>query len=374
MMNKDKINLDILENSDEQIIEKLTERYTAADEKTKERIFRQSICRGSTADSSCNDETVKGVEIYSRPKWYKRAETAAACLISVSVMAVGVIMLNSFRKTPHEFSSESESTETTINSNVLNMDSVVTEYDMSTKEGVLYKMLNSTDFYDKASGELIQSGNTVSCNIVEFETDLDTAESYSHIRQCWLYNPNEVVEGEAEQAELITDEYGTYDFLNYSDGVHIKTHNLVSGKTYYLSSAINRDMQEGFNSVREIYSDGEVFVEAEYKPSPTNCPYADDYLFPQKMVFDFLYNMDLWDLQGSETCLGRECTVIKGTADTENTTDFTMYVDKETGVLLKFIGCNKNGELSQFLIVREIKFDDEADAVREVEIDEEEIQ
>lgn len=374
MKKKTELDLGALENADEQTVEMLAERYAAADEKEKEQIFQQSIGRGRTADSSDSDEAVKGVEIYSRPKWYKRAEIAVACLLSVSVIAMGAIMVNGLRKTPDEFTSGSESNEATINSTVPQEPFKADVYDMSTKTGVLYKMINSIDFYNKASGELIQSSNAVSCNIVEFETNLDTAESYSHIRQCWLYNPDEVIEGEKAEAELITDEYGTYDFINYSDGVHIKTHNLVSEKTSYLSSAINRTMQEGFNDVREIYSNGEVFAEAEYKPSPTNCPYADDSLFPQRIVFDFLYNMDLWELEGSESCLGRECIVVSGTADDEDITDFTMYVDKETGVLLKFIGYNESGELSQFLVAREISFDADADDVRKVEADEEETQ
>lgn len=374
MKKKTELDLGILENADEQTVELLAERYTAADEKEKERIFQQSVNRGRTADSSDSNESVKGVEIYRRPKWYKRAETVAACLLSVSVITVGVIMLNSFRKTPDEFASGSESTETTINSTISNKESEAIEYDMSTKSGVLCKMINSIDFYNKASGKLIQSSNAISCNIVEFETDLETAGSYSHIRQCWLYNPNEVLEGAKEEAELITDEYGTYDFINYSDGVHIKTHNLVSGKTSYLSSAINRTMQSEIADIRNIYENGKVYSTSEYRLDTTNSPYAADCLAPQRLVFRYLSNMDLWELEGSESCLGRECAVIKGTADDEDVTDFTMYVDKETGVLLKFIGYNDKGELSQFLIVREIKFDNDADDVRKVEADEEEIQ
>lgn len=374
MKKKTELDLGILENADGQTVELLAKRYTAADKKEKEHIFQQSINRSRTVEFSDSAESVKGVELYCRLKWYKKVEIAVACLLSVSVITMGAVMLNSFRKTPDEFVSESERTETTINSTISNKESEATENDMSTKEGVLCKMINSINFYNKASGKLIQSSNAISCNIVEFQTDLETAESYSHIRQCWLYNPNEVIEGEAEEVELITDEYGTYDFINYSDGVHIKTHNLVSGNTSYLSSAINRDMQEGFNDVREIYSNGDVFTEAEYKPSPTNSPYADDCLFPQRIVFDYLYNMDLWELEGSESCLGRECAVIKGTADDKDITDFIMYVDKETGVLLKLIGYNDKGELSQFMIVREIKFDNDADDVRKVEDDEEETQ
>lgn len=375
MKKKTKLDLSILENGDEQTVEILSERYKVSDEKEKERIFQQSINRCSTEEFSDIAESVKGVEPYRRRGWFSRKVTAIVCMLSVSVITVGAIMLNSFRKTPHEFTSSSESTETTINSTISDNETEATEYDMSTKQGVLFRMLDSIYFYDRASGELIQSSNAISCNIVEFETDLETAESYSHIRQCWLYNPYEVIEGAKEEAELITDEYGTYDFINYSDGTHLKTQNLLSGKTSYLSSAINRDIQEGFNSVREIYSGGEIFIEAENKPSPTNCPYADDCLFPQRLVFSYLSDMDLWELEGSESYLGRECIVVSGrTVDEEDITDFTIYADKETGVVLKFIACNDKGELSQFLIVREIKFDNDSDDVRKVDEDEEEIQ
>lgn len=64
----------------------------------------------------------------------------------------------------------------------------------------------------------------------------------------------------------------------------------------------------------------------------------------------------LWDITGQATYEGRNCAVIEGVADPSygdkfDVTTFIMYVDSETGILLKYEGFNEEGTKTDFIEV-----------------------
>ena len=70
----------------------------------------------------------------------------------------------------------------------------------------------------------------------------------------------------------------------------------------------------------------------------------------------------LWEISDEVDYVRRDCVVITGKTEKNygekvNVTDFTLYLDKNTGCMLKLIGLDKNGNISKYLITEKIEFD-----------------
>lgn len=353
--------LKILENADKKTVETLSERYKAVDDKEGEIIFQKSIRKYSSEDSFDTEAQVQGVDVYCRPKWHRAAQITAAISVLLLGISGAILTLHSLRGIQDGMTNVDESNEetTTVNNAP---EQLSEQFDMSTQEGIYYKMLTSVDFFDKVSGSLVQSKNGISFNDVEFEIDLNSSVSYSHIRQCWISSSEEIIDGNLNDAEIIKDSYDTYDFINYSDGTDMHTYNNVSKKHEYLSASVKRADSE-IIPYNELKSGNKW----QFKNDPLNCPYADNSLFPQVIASSFLADYDAWKIDGEIEYLNRKAVSISSTDDS-----FTMLTDKETGVLLKFISYTGNGDIAQFISVLDIAFDDEAAEVRKVDFDESE--
>lgn len=93
--------LDVLENTDNSVKERLAEEFPPQDRNEKERVFNMSerkynIRKNSADDSFVGEDEVKGVEIYKRPKW-KIFATVAACAAIVAGIGGGGYMLKQLR-------------------------------------------------------------------------------------------------------------------------------------------------------------------------------------------------------------------------------------------------------------------------------------
>lgn len=353
---KKSFDLKLLEKADKKTIETLSERYQAVTDKEGEKIFQKSISKYSSEKDFDTKNQVQGVDIYCRPKWHKAAQTMAAVLaLTLGISGTIFALYNASERMTNVTERSADTTAVTTESEHLSE-----QFDMSTQEGIYYKMLTSVDFFDRVSGRLVQSKNGISFNDVEFEIDMDSSRSYSHIRQCWTNSLQEVMGGNLNDAELITDEYDTYDFINYSDGTNLHTYNITSKKHDYKSVSVKHEDSEiiPYNELRNSNK-------WQYKNNPLNCPYASDSLFPQIITNSFLADYDAWQIDGETEYLNRKAVSIRGTDN-----NFTMLTDKETGVLLKFISYAENGEIAQFISVLDIAFDDEASEVRNINIDE----
>lgn len=85
-----------------------------------------------------------------------------------------------------------------------------------------------------------------------------------------------------------------------------------------------------------------------------------------KLVLGYPYEFDTWDIVGTETVNGRNCVHIKGKANdkfifAEFVRDFDMYTDAKTGVIVKLLGYNENGEISHFVNTLNLRFEDDAE-------------
>lgn len=364
-----------LENADKQTAERLAESYPALSRREKSALYRRLKSRRSSAAEFEGGEQVSGVELYRRPRWQAPLSVTAAALALTLGLGGTVYAMHGFgRAVPPasgapEPPSETAAAEPTTEEVTESARRQPEQYDMRTQEGVYYKMLNCIDYYDRASGEFISSSNGLSmCDIVEFETDIPESRSYTRYRQCWLYNPLEVIYGKQESVDIADGG----DFIQFCDGTGGYMYSLTSRAiTQNLGGVITRgDNFPVPDSERHTVSGG--VDHWSYREQATNAPYARMCLEPWEMTFGFLSNFDTWSILGTQTCLGREGVIINGTLSGAysaklNVTSFDFIVDRETGVLLYYIGRNEAGELSSFMIVRDIAFDGNARSVRNVE-------
>ncbi|MCR5730707.1 MAG: hypothetical protein K6G20_10190, partial [Ruminococcus sp.] len=99
-MKKDDFDLEILENADNEVIDALNS-FPSADEETKRRVFSMSEKKFNDLNNNfeaTDENSVKGVETYSRPKWYRTVCVAAAALVLVGGGTATFAALHNTRK------------------------------------------------------------------------------------------------------------------------------------------------------------------------------------------------------------------------------------------------------------------------------------
>ena len=351
-----KLDLKILENADRQTVERLAELCPSAGERERKKLWRrlESRCKGNKYAYS-----VQGVETYKSSHFRELLNAIAVCTAFILVITGSIFGLKRLKAPDDPLSPSVEMT-------TAEPTETVSDDKANEPTELVLKMLNSIDYYNKVSGRLVEKGNGNTFNDVEFEVDLTTARSYSHIRQCWSDSHESVINGNISSAELIKDENETYDFIRYSDGNSVYTYNLSSKKKEYISPAVKRTESEKIpDDERREGSSKNLWW--KWRTDPLNCEYASHSLFPQLIVSISLEDQDKWQIVGSQTYIGRECTAVSGKDGS-----FTALIDTQTGVLLKYVETDSNGEICDYICVHSIAFDDEADEVRKFDFTESE--
>lgn len=275
------------------------------------------------------------------------------------------------------------------------------ECDMTTKDGVYYKMSNTCDYFDRASGEVrvierreadfvpeFQNGDWVPdlakahvnsssedalfsendsqnrwCNITlsRFQTDLRTAFSSEHTDffVC-QYDADRLLTDdlpgyrEMESAEYHEPEL-RYDIVP-ENGTYRK---IRSSQHRYVSQPVTRDEQHW-------YEDGMEFRRT--RQTVTNCENADAAISPYQFALYYLYDFDNWEITGNQTVNGRECVCIEGdltgaAAQKQQTERFEICADLQTGILMKFVGYDSAGQISRAIVTHDLQLDEAAEAV-----------
>lgn len=98
-MNKDSIDLDVLENADNETVERLAGEYEAVTEKDIQRLYARSekIYSNRTNEDS---EMVTGVDVYRKPVWHRILAAASALLLVAGVAVGGMLALRKMKTSP----------------------------------------------------------------------------------------------------------------------------------------------------------------------------------------------------------------------------------------------------------------------------------
>ena len=331
---KNNIN-ELLKNADDDTLNTLAERYPAAGNKEREKIYSMIIKKSGSLDSFQHADIVHGVDIYHRPKWRRTAAVAASLAAAVFGITGTFYTLSQFSAPNESVSSEYHSSEETTKA-------ATPEADTTTKEGIYQKMFNSVYCYDKVSGEMVLSTeNSTESLVVDFEADLEKSLSYSNSEKIKIIFDNDKYIRENEE-------------FTYCDGNQIYKVDAINKITDMNGFAAKRSEMTAANDTPSRYAD------------VTNLPYVSAALIPRLSVLDLIDNSENWEISGTETYLGRKCTTISGEISGEfgvknNTRSYWLCVDNKTGVVLKYFASGLSGEYQHVMLMRNIAFDDDVE-------------
>jgi len=240
--------------------------------------------------------------------------------------------------------------------------------DMTDKKDIFYKMNNALDYFDRASGTIkngiLDYRNYGSMVVSDFQVDLNTAKAYQRdVEYCGYYDKLvDLGEGVTKSDTIsIASQDGTYSYLV----------DLTEGK-YNKLEGVKHRIDSPTIPFEELRCKDDSFTEFDNWNSRRQMlgGIALDCVENYRMAVDYLQDYDKWDIVGTEEIGGRKCVHIKGTYDVEydEVKSFDLYVDEETGVTVKENGYDANGKLIRFIVVENLKFNDEAASVAEPDL------
>ena len=238
--------------------------------------------------------------------------------------------------------------------------------DMTTKDGVFYKMCNTMDYYNRVSCVTVSGtrpeGSQFNADRSTLRADLNAGKASEILEYFYSADADALMNGcegctRDESGMFITAKDGEkfYSATEYNHACHVDRHIIHRidcppvEKDQLRPDEMEFDDYDFYNSRRQIL-EGMGLNSFEWS----------------KLVLGYLYDFDTWDIVGTETVNGRNCVHIKGKANDkfifkEFVSDFDMYTDEETGVLVKLLGYNRNGALSHFVNTLDLKFEDDAE-------------
>ena len=247
---------------------------------------------------------------------------------------------------------EQSKQEEEANENELGAIDVPTSF-VSTQDEIIYKMLNSMDHFTTASVEFstIFPGSDVEENYF-IETNLNTGISHQ------ISSDNNIVQtrgSEINKAEA---------YETYSDGTLVRRYNNLERTVQVLYEVEKRETleEEWPDNKERYYIDENGDPHYRYRGNPTNAGMAGECLLPQVSAFAYLMDKSLWSVVDTIQYCGRNCYSIEGIVNDSYSAQigaetFMMYVDTETGILLKLEACDANGDVVSSMVVSEISID-----------------
>ncbi|WP_341301530.1 hypothetical protein MHB44_02935 [Lysinibacillus sp. FSL H8-0500] len=244
---------------------------------------------------------------------------------STILCSLGLVSILGLSTTVNAFSTN-EQTNSKIEINGINNVSV---------EEIKHKMLNSIDNYETVSGTYHTYLKPLGIDTLSnFEID----ESR---------NPGSYI-------EEIDNKTG-YSIVRQSDGKQFAEIN-HKAKEYMVATVVNQSKEFDTSKPRAFKNTNDQ-MEYIYRPDPAVA--YNDVTFPQ--VYAFWLEDNITSIT-PDTHLNRDVNVIKGKlskdlSEKRKSKSFEMWVDNKTGVLLKLIDRNSEGEVINKIEVTSIEFD-----------------
>lgn len=212
-----------------------------------------------------------------------------------------------------------------------------------TQDLIFHRMLNAIDYYDTVTIDFeTHFVNPDVDNEIHIDANLEAGTSYESYK-----NPDEGI-----SYETIADGTALYEY-----DLNARTKRTVSPVTQRVP-------------LEEVYPVGTErhFVDEEgydhylYRQNPTNAYSANYTIFPQELTFGLLTDFSQWEIAGEVAYLGRDCLLIQGEASPGyggklGLQEFSLCVDRKTGILLKMDGTDETGNSRNFITVTEVLID-----------------
>lgn len=303
------------------------------------------------------------VEHHKKPTLIRRAGAFAACFTAIAVLGgSAAAMCGLFSHTapsaqleseeivppddePVEVSEEVSEEATDAAEEPTEADLPEISYDMSTKEGIFAKMLNTDKFYDSISGKYVTSYCPQildRADIITYQYDVESGKAYSYCSCLNLTNSlDDVLNGSLPEGM----EYGKFTHSEvYCDG----------NNAYYLN----------FNEYPGVYAlSGKESILTHANPGVfTNST---------ELINVWLSDFEKWDFEPTSTEYG-DAVVISGSTihheRFDTSTTFSMTVDCATGLIIYYTEYDDEGNLYDYIITHDLKINENAENVPEIDM------
>lgn len=209
-------------------------------------------------------------------------------------------------------------------------------FDITDKTTIQERMLNSFHYFDQAEGSFRYYSREVGFDFfVLYKVDMN-----NHI-QFYTKEMNSKLKPLYEASFINGKETRLYhDFQSYE----------------VMEQEINHKGE--FKSIASVYGmvDGQKMY--DYPNTPIQIGLANNSLHGKEVAAGFLEEHDKWEVIGTEDYVGREAILIKGTFGKayshKNWGSFQIWMDKHTGILLKYHIYDVNGQILDALETNEI--------------------
>lgn len=358
---KDKQIRECLHHASEQQVEQIASRYPAANDQTKERIFRE-VQRRRLKDVQPHRVDMPAAHP-NHVTWQRYAGMAAAIVCLVGGTAGLMAFLRHAPRNPQPDTSmtpmqtatqETEGmTETTPFPTA-----APTEAEPLSKPMLYQRCTSSLQYLTQLAGH-IEIWDVGFANVLagDIRFDYDAARFYGTVQYTELATGRVV----SSEERFVSDGHDVkftdreeWDFT-YGDGTpgHADPAKLCtySGQMEVDRNQLHNDPTGSFHDLAQCFQ-------------------------PVDMTGGYLSNLNAWDITGTETYQGRECAVIEGTSDDYGrrfqTTHFQIKVDIATGVWLFYEGYGDDGAVHSYLYTSDMVFGDTSPVpgITEAEIDE----
>lgn len=249
--------------------------------------------------------------------------------------------------------------------------------DMTTQEGIYDRMRNSINYFSRVSGTVVSADQlgvdddiTYGINIYDFQCDLNMGIGFEETE---YYKNDTLAEYTAEDVKGLNYETsGWCRFENpalyaaYADeGVCYRTMHYDRHRIWYREPITYSDVQAepDLMVIRDAIIPGVQAMQA---------------MNPEYYCTVFLQDFSKWEITGSTEMFGRPCVTLHGYLDGEpcealDVSKYDMTIDTETGILLRYVGYNSNGEMTDYLLTENLKFGEDADYAKDMPVHDMEI-
>lgn len=211
-------------------------------------------------------------------------------------------------------------------------------YKMMTKADILKKMQTSFKYFKTAKGKSI-------VHVISNGTEITNEIDYEAVNNSTPCGYNKIITTIPK-----TDEKSTkYTYYNQNTSWDIdKSKSTYMEFDYKHQNSLGRTQRQ--TADKDKYSINVVSV-IEYPLVDL----ANFYLFPYEIANTYLENQEQWEIEKqNEDISGHNTLVIKGVLDKDLSTSFRFWVDKDTGILVKFETYDKEGNILSYLDPKEL--------------------
>ncbi|GAE47996.1 sigma-E factor regulatory protein RseB domain-containing protein [Mesobacillus boroniphilus] len=212
-----------------------------------------------------------------------------------------------------------------------------------TKEQVLNKLINTIDYFKTAKGsfeEYTQSGGQW---VITYQLMLNGEESAGYSK---VYN--------SVRAEKDHSTYFSKNKIWLLD---------EKAKTYNESDLVSKKLYGEPITIDKAIGETKVKKSSIYRDIP-QIGFASHSLFPYELATKYLSDISKWEIEKqNEKLLNHNVIVVGGTLDKSKkakiqSSTFKLWVDKDTGILIKYETYNDAGELINYLHTKELRINE----------------